>query len=144
MSLSERGLWISIYMECWPNKSTPSDVKQLSRYLGLEESDTKSAFTENVKSFFKVSNGEIISIELEDYRQEIIERRKKQSAGGKHGAEKKRMKNNPDSRPKGTPEGIPEGSLGYVTSDQVRSGKVNSSPIEDYRYEDLEEFPFKQ
>ena len=33
MTLAERGLWISMKLECWPNQGIPADETQLSHYL---------------------------------------------------------------------------------------------------------------
>ena len=119
MSLLERGLWISMYLECWPNKLVPSDTRELAKYLGFDEHEVLKAKTKNLMTFFLLKDGNIVHPELELYREEILLRRSKQSKGGKDGANKRYGKGKPISQP--------IGSLVYINSDQVNSSQVNSS-----------------
>jgi len=34
MTPSERFVWVSIYLECWPNQSVPTKLDELAKYLG--------------------------------------------------------------------------------------------------------------
>lgn len=81
MSPIERGLWITLYLECWPNAMIPSDPKELSLYIGWSEGDVLKGLTKNVLTFFKEKNGLLFNLELEEYRAEILARRAKQSEG---------------------------------------------------------------
>jgi hypothetical protein len=86
MTLAERGLFHTLRLECWENKQVPSNGHELAKYLGYEVSEVQKALSDNVKGFFIESNGLFSCPEIEDYRQHIVERRVKQSAGGKQGA----------------------------------------------------------
>ena len=119
MSLLERGLWISMYLECWPNKLVPSDTRELAKYLGFDEGEVSKAKTKNLMTLFLLKDADIVHPELELYREEILQRRLKQSKGGKDGANKRYGK--------GEPIGQPIGSLGYINSDQVNSDQVKSN-----------------
>ncbi len=112
MSPSERFVWMSIYLECWPNHAVPADPIELAKYLGFSVEDVKAGLTPRVLSFFKEVNGELICPEQEEYREKQRIRNLKKSAGGKKGAERKRcMASKELGNVQGTPRGIPKGSL---------------------------------
>ncbi len=112
MSPSERFVWMSIYLECWPNHAVPADPIELAKYLGFSVEDIKAGLTPRVLSFFKEVNGELICPEQEEYREKQRIRNLKKSAGGKKGAERKRcMASKELGNVQGTPRGIPKGSL---------------------------------
>lgn len=112
MTPSERFVWVSIYLECWPNHSVPADPIELAKYLGFSVEDVKAGLTPRVLSFFKEVNGELICPEQEEYREKQRIRNLKKSAGGKKGAERKRcMASKELGNVQGTPRGIPKGSL---------------------------------
>jgi len=123
MTLKERGLWISLYLECWPNKSVPAEPKALARYLGCNQEELEGIPKENYMHFFEERLGEIHSPELEAYRNEVYGRRELQSQGGKRGVANKKLKN-AKGVPKGIAEGSPQGSLGHIKLDQVRSNQI--------------------
>lgn len=118
MSPIERGLWITLYLECWPNSMIPSDPKELSLYIGWSEADVLKGLTKNVLNFFKEKDGLLFNVELEEYRTEILARRAKQSEGGKKGAQIKKGRKVANS-----PEGLPEGSLSQVNLVQISSNQ---------------------
>lgn len=131
MTLKERGIWISLYLECWPNKSVPAEPKALARYLGCNQEELERIPKENYMHFFEERHGEIESPELEAYRKKIYGQRELQSEGGKKGVTNKRGRKAarvPEGIPQGLPEGIPEGSLSYIKLDQVKSYQVK--PVE--------------
>jgi len=112
MTPIERSVWISIYLECWPNQSVPTKLDELAKYLGYPVEDIEAGLTERVLSFFKVVKGELTSPDLEEYREKNRLRNIKKSAGGKKGAERKRyMASKGLGNAQGTPTGTPEGSL---------------------------------
>ena len=82
MTPIERSVWISIYLECWPNHNVPADPVELAKYLGYSVEEIKAGLTPRVLSFFKKSNGEITSPELEEYRETLRMRNLKKSKGG--------------------------------------------------------------
>lgn len=131
MSIHERAVWISIYLECWPNGSVPADPAELAKYLGYSIEDVKAGLTERVLSFFKEVKGELISPQLEKYWGEVLARRAKQSEGGKKGAKLKRDKalngeGQPIGKPQGQPIGEPEGSLNTLKSNTLKSNQIQS------------------
>jgi uncharacterized protein YdaU (DUF1376 family) len=122
MTLQQRGLWITLYMEFWVNGSLPADLDCLSKLLGFSSSEVSNAMSDLHKSFFEEINGELVSNELEEYRQEFLERREKQRLGGLLGAQNKKAKNRKSE--KSSPIGQPYGSLNYVKSDLVNSNQL--------------------
>lgn len=86
MTLSERGLFYSMRLECWQNSEVPSIENDLAKYLGYDLSEIQQALTSRVKTFFMMNNDLFYSPELENYRQHLDERKAKQSEGGKRGA----------------------------------------------------------
>lgn len=88
MTLSERGLFYTMKLECWENGSVPANPFELAKYLAVDASEIEKLLTDNVKSFFRLQGQDFINPELENYRQHLAERREKQSEGGKKGAQK--------------------------------------------------------
>src|SRR5687768_8252519 len=127
MSIYERAMWISIYLECWPNGSVPADPGELAKYLGYPVEDVKTGLTERVLSFFKEVKGELISPQLEEYHEKQIKRRKKQSEGGKKGANRRYNKElNDEGKSIGQPMGQPIGSLNTIKSNTLKSNQIQS------------------
>jgi uncharacterized protein YdaU (DUF1376 family) len=127
MSLSERGLWITVMMECWVNGSVPSNLSEMSKFLGFSKQELECCFSKIHSSFFEVEGDKLVSKELEEYRQGYMERREKQRQGGKLGAERKKEKNGTRSNSEqsiGSPQGKPEGSLSYLNLDQIKSNQL--------------------
>ena len=107
MSLSERGLMMSMLCECWVNSYVPSDISQLAKILGYSNDEVSQSLSTNVMHFFYKDNDKIICPELITYRNKLDERQRLQIEGGKKGALRKKEKEVTSSYP----EGIPEGSL---------------------------------
>jgi len=122
MSLKERGLLITMMMECWINGSVPSDFADMAKILGLTVDDVKFAFTNRQLTFFHTEEGQLISKELEGYRQNYLDMREKQRLGGLKGAKNKKDKN--ARLPKGQPQGEPEGSLSQINSNSFNSNQL--------------------
>ena len=104
MSLSERGLMMSMQCECWVNNSVPSDVTLLAKILSYTEDEVRKALTSNVMQFFFREEDKIICPELIAYRQKLDEARMKQIEGGKEGQRRKKEKEVTSSYPQGIPE----------------------------------------
>jgi hypothetical protein len=109
MSLSERGLMMSMLCECWVNSYVPSDISQLAKILGYSNDEVSQSLSTNVMHFFFKDNDRIICPELIAYRNKLDERQRLQIEGGKKGALKKKEKEKEVTS--SYPEGIPEGSL---------------------------------
>jgi uncharacterized protein YdaU (DUF1376 family) len=124
MTLIERGIFTSIYYECWANDTVPADPNELARYLGYSTEDIKTGLTHRVLSFFDKRGSEFFSPELDDYRAALNERNLKKSEGGKKGAEQKR--NNAlevSTKAQGTPKGRPERSLVQTKPNQTNQNQ---------------------
>ena len=42
MTPSERFVWVSIYLECWPNNAVPANSIELAKYLGHPVEDIEA------------------------------------------------------------------------------------------------------
>lgn len=122
MSLPERGLWISIYLECWPNLYTPSDAKELALFLGKDETIVQAAYSERVLSFFRKDDDKLTSPELEELREAFFLEREKKRLGGVKGAQIRKDKARP-------PNGIPEGASSQINSPHVPSSQSTEKHI---------------
>jgi hypothetical protein len=144
MTPIERFVWVSIYLECWPNHSVPAKPDDLAKYLGFPVNVIKKGLTERVLSFFKEVNGELICPELEEYREKQRIRNLKKSAGGKKGAELKRSKAIKEKdNGQGTPRGIPKGSLiqsNLNQNNQTQSIKKDFVPDNDSFVKEMEAY----
>lgn len=90
MSLRERGLWVSMYLECWVNEEIPLSQDMLAKFLGFEVDEINLAMTKTLMSFFSSKDDVIVCPELDDYRLTLKSIRKKQSDGGRVAQEKRR------------------------------------------------------
>lgn len=126
MTVEERGLWITIQMECWVNGSVPADPIELARYLGISPEEVQRSFTQKQLSFLKRNGTEFQSPELEIQREEFMLRREKQKLGGQEGAKRKKAKQESEGARNGTgtPRGLPTGSLTYINSNLVNSNQL--------------------
>ena len=131
MALEQRGLWITIQMECWVNGSVPSDMASLSKYLGVPLEEIERCLTQIQLAFLERKGGELISPELESYREKYLKARQMQSAGGIEGAKRKKAKKEAieQGQPEGIPKGQPKGSLIQFNSTSVKSTSLNSNSI---------------
>ena len=85
MSLSEIGLFDVMRKQCWVNNSVPANKEHMAKIIGCEVSEVEANLSPHVLHFFVEKDGEFISPELEDYRFNLMESRRKQSEGGKIG-----------------------------------------------------------
>lgn len=86
MGLAERGLLYTLKLECWANMLTPSKKEELAKYLGITLRELSDAFTTRVETFIEISGDDLRMPEIDDYRKHLVDRREKQSKGGKVGA----------------------------------------------------------
>lgn len=128
MTLGERGLWISISMECWVNGGVPSDFREMGKILGFPEGEIKQFFSKYQTAFFENVSGQFISKELNEYREGYENLRKLKIEGGKKGAKNKKEKQEAErlaqGEPIALPQGQPEGSLSYINSIQINSNQL--------------------
>ena len=131
MNLEQRGLWITIQMECWVNGSVPSDLPSIAKYLGISLEEAKRCLTNIQKAFLDHREGVLISPELEGYRKIYLEKRLKQSVGGKEGANRKKAKKQllEQEPSQGIPKGQPKGSLSYINSSSVNSNQFINKEV---------------
>ena len=91
MSLGERGLWITISLECWVNGGVPADFKHMAKILGFPEQEINQFFSNYQTTFFHIENDQYVSRELEEYRKGYLVTREKQRLAGLETAEKKNI-----------------------------------------------------
>ena len=130
MTLEQRGFWITLMMECWVNGGVPSDPKEMAKFLNLSADEVSRSVT-TLQTFSLAEQGsQIISKELEEYREGYLKSREGKSRGGKIGVERKKERQiqkqlgNPQGIPKGNPQGIPEGSLIQIKSNFLNSNQL--------------------
>jgi hypothetical protein len=93
MSLAERGLLMTMRLECWVNKSLPTKMSELSLMFGVSEQEMSSQLTPNVLSFFIQEEANLICTELEAYRQNQEAKKAALSEGGRNGGKVTQKKN---------------------------------------------------
>lgn len=133
MSLGERGLWISITMECWVNGGVPSSHIEMAKILGFSRVEVENFFSTYQTAFFEKVNDQFVSKELNEYRAGYEEKREKQRLGGIKGAERKKEKQmkyaEDETLPQGEPKGQPVGSLSYFNSNSVNSSQLINKEV---------------
>jgi len=92
-TLAERGLIYTMRLECWVNKFIPSNPKEMSAMLNLQQTDLEANLTPRVKAFFQIHDGYYSCKELDDYREMLRNRSTSQSKGGKNGGLKTQENN---------------------------------------------------
>ena len=88
LSLAERGLRTTMRHECWVNRYIPSNAQDLALVLNLNASEVERALTKRLLSFFEQEGGNLYCLDLENYRDALMKRRKSQSEGGRSGGKK--------------------------------------------------------
>lgn len=135
MTIEERGLWITMQLECWVNGSVPANQNELAKYLGCSIEEIQRSFTQKQYSFLEKIGDELKSPELEEQRKEFMERREQQRLGGIKGAKQKKEKQavekliEAQGQPPAPPEGLPKGSLSYINSASIKSSSINSNQL---------------
>lgn len=127
MSLSARGLLYTLRLETWIETPIPSDVFELSQLLRFDVHELEAALRE-IRPFLSEDKGQLRVPELDDYRQHLIDRREKQSAGGKEGARRANQKKSkaPDESQEvdyQVTQGLTTGSLVKKSTNQLSSAK---------------------
>ena len=120
MSLQERGLLMTMRFECWVNKSVPADAGDLAKTLGLPKEDVFHTLTSRVSYFFVETDKNLVCIELDAYRNKLLNSRQAMSEGGRKGGLNTlaRHKNN---------EASLEGTLKPLSRDEFRRDEKNKS-----------------
>lgn len=93
MTLAERGLLMTMRLECWVNKSVPSSKSELALMFGVTEQEMNSQLTSKVLSFFNQVGTNLICNELEAYRQNQEATKAALSEGGRNGGKATQEKN---------------------------------------------------
>lgn len=130
MPFAERGLFLTMLMECWVNQEIPADPMNLASYLYSDHTEVCNLLS-GVMWHFDIRDGQIFCPSLEKYRDEQDARIAKQSEGGKRGAAKvngsRKAASTKDSKyPASTPQ-VPCESLGKTRPDQTRP----TQPVEE-------------
>ena len=121
ISLEERGLILSMLLECWASVDIPKNPNELGQILGVPVDQVKRALTSKALSFFNERADSYHSSFLDDQRNRFLEARQARKEGGQKGAAIKKMKK---GAVEGQPRGQPEASLYQFPSSQVNSFSV--------------------
>jgi len=126
MNMEARGLLHTMRLECWANYELPSDLELLSSVLGKPVTPD---LLKAVGSFFDIDDKRITCPELEDYRAHLVERREKQSKGGKKGAKTTNTKRKATGSPQVSRRGSDES---LVQSSSTKQSQNKLIAEEDY------------
>ena len=138
MNLEERGLILSMLLECWASIDVPKNANELSQILGVPLDQVKRALTSKALSFFEERGDAYFSKFLDDQRTQFLAERKAKKEGGQKGAAIKKLK---ASAVIGEPLGQPEASLHQLPSIQVTSFSVNQeSDLATHRQSELKDW----
>lgn len=92
MSLAERGLLNTMRLECWVGRCVPANPDLLAKVLGFQTEEVRRALTPAVLAFFNQVEGDLISPDLEAYREEQHARKVRIIEGGRAGGKKSQSK----------------------------------------------------
>jgi len=134
LSLSERGLWQTMRLECWVNKSLPANPEDLAILLNLRDEDVHKSLTPAVLDLFDCLNGQLSCRELEELRANMTASRDAQSEGGRRGGlttQRKRHltviadKPNPKGDTKGKAQGDIQADLKVLSRNEKSRGETS-------------------
>jgi len=141
MTLAERGLFFSMRLECWQNMNVPANPSDLARYLGYDAISVETALTEKVKSFFVLNGLDFVCPEIEDYRKHLDEQRKKQSEGGKKGAQSTNSKHKQQAGDSQVPrQDTRESLVQYSSVQNSKTQSLQSGDIQDEWVNEYDKF----
>ena len=118
MTLGERGLFHTLRLECWVNGKVHSDFRRLAVTLNIPEASLEKAFTPLVEGKFKIVGDCYVSEELENYREELLDRHGRMAAGGSVGG-RRTQQNHRENRDR------VQGGLKPLSGDEVSRGELN-------------------
>lgn len=138
MSLQDRGLLYTMRMECWVNRKLPNEESELALVLGLPVDQVRQSLP-HVMPFMERVDNFITCPELDNYRELLAERRRKQSKGGKVGANitnnkrkpKSTIPSNPTSNPTSNPRAPHRGGDGSLVQNSTEKNNQNQSNHEE-------------
>ena len=130
MSLPERGLWQTMRLECWVNKTLPKNPEEIAFVLNLPLQEVQANLTSGVLGFFAENEEGLYCQELEEYRVNQIARKARLSSGGKKGGETtQKLNRRLRATLQAKVQGYPEGRLKPLSGDEM---KGEESPIRGY------------
>lgn len=139
MSLSARGLLYTLRLETWVETPLPSNSYELSQLLRFEYQEVDQALKE-IFPFLNMNHDELRIPELDCYRQHLIERRDKQSAGGREGA--RRAKENKSKTQKDDSVGADQDTQGSTTGYLVKKNSTQLSSDQNSPVSNVEDDPW--
>lgn len=132
MSLSSRGLLYTLRLEYWIGNPLPANPESLSKVLGLKTDDVVSGLQE-LCELIRIDQGFVKIPELDDYKNHLLDQRRRQSEGGKEGARRAKTKSDEHKRIKQSvvstmvDHELPRGS---TPRGLVQPRKVKTSPTQ--------------
>lgn len=127
MSLQSRGLLYTIRLEYWIGNPLPSNPEKLSRVLGLSNSEVGNSLLE-LGELVRIDQGFLKVPELDDYKNHLEDRHRKQSEGGKEGARRSKEKSNQFKQVENSDD-YSKGDL-QVPCGSTRGSLVKSNPVQ--------------
>jgi uncharacterized protein YdaU (DUF1376 family) len=121
-NLAERGLLMTMRLECWANQSVPANPESLARVLGFSKSEIEAAFSARVQSFFAESGGQLVCPELDAYRAKLARGRLAMSAGGRRGGKRTQDQHRNN-------QATLEGRLKPLSRDEQKRGEWNKKEL---------------
>ena len=121
MTFGEKGLLMTMRLECWVNKCVPSERSELAMMFGSTEHEINIHLTSNVLRFFRPEGANLICPELEAYRQNQEARKAALSEGGRNGGKATQDKNR---HSKAMLEGSLEAKVKPLSRDELNRDEV--------------------
>lgn len=126
MTFTERGLLMTMRLECWVNKCVPSERSELAILFGQSEQVIKTHLTPNVLRFFMPDGTNLICQELEAYRQNQEARQAALSEGGRNGGKATQDKNR---QSKASLEARLEAKVEPLSRDELNRAEVSRKEL---------------
>lgn len=85
MSMTERGIYITLLCACWMDGSLPADMKSLARMVGMKETQFAKLWPHNIARCFYEDAGRLVNGRIEVERRKQAEFRRRQTDNGTKG-----------------------------------------------------------
>jgi uncharacterized protein YdaU (DUF1376 family) len=121
MSMTERGVYITLLSRCWLDNGLPDDVGVLARLVGMKQPQFARMWAGPLHECFHGRDGKLHNRRLDEERKKQVEFRRRQSDNGKRGGRPKKPTDNPSLSP--------DKAVGISGLSQTKPKK--SSPISD-------------
>lgn len=142
MSMTERGIYITLLCACWMDGSLPADMKSLARMVGMKETQFAKLWPHNIARCFYEDAGRLVNGRIEVERRKQAEFRRRQTDNGtKGGRPKKPMGSFEETHSKARANREREEDVLQVASSSSEGSLRGTPPMDTWARELVSQYP---